>query len=61
MEPRFWINLQSEYDMRMVARELQDTITPRIRFFNASPPHDFPRILSADSASGARLMCVSSY
>lgn len=33
MEPRFWINLQSEYDMRMVARELQDKITPRIRIF----------------------------
>jgi antitoxin HigA-1 len=33
MEPRFWINLQSEYDMRMVARELQDKITPRIRVF----------------------------
>lgn len=31
MEPRFWINLQAEYDMRMVARELQDKITPRIR------------------------------
>lgn len=40
MEPRFWINLQSEYDMRMVARELQDKITPRIRVFQrvgASP------------------------
>jgi addiction module HigA family antidote len=34
MEPRFWINLQSEYDMRMVARELQDKITPRIRVFH---------------------------
>ena len=33
MQPRFWINLQSEYDMRMVARELQDKITPRIRVF----------------------------
>ena len=33
MEPRFWINLQSEYDMRLVARELQDKITPRIRVF----------------------------
>jgi antitoxin HigA-1 len=33
MEPRFWINLQSEYDMRRVARELQDKITPRIRVF----------------------------
>jgi len=33
MEPRFWINLQSEYDMRTVARELQYNITPRIRVF----------------------------
>lgn len=33
MEPRFWINLQSEYDMRMVARQLQDKITPRTRVF----------------------------
>jgi antitoxin HigA-1 len=33
MEPRFWINLQSGYDLRMVARELQDKITPRIRVF----------------------------
>ena len=33
MEPRFWLNLQSEYDMRIVARELQDKITPRIRVF----------------------------
>ena len=33
MEPRFWLNLQSEYDIRMVARELQDKIPPRIRVF----------------------------
>ncbi len=33
MEPRFWINLQAEYDMRIVARELQDKIMPRIRVF----------------------------
>lgn len=33
MEPRFWINLQAEYDMRIVAREFQDKITPRIRVF----------------------------
>lgn len=33
MEPRFWINLQSEYDIRMTTREHQAKITPRIRVF----------------------------
>jgi len=33
MEPRFWINLQSEYDMRITAREFQTKIAPRIRVF----------------------------
>lgn len=33
MEPRFWLNLQSEYDMRMAMRELKDKISPRIRVF----------------------------
>ena len=33
MEPRFWLNLQSEYDMRMAKRKLQDLIEPRIRVF----------------------------
>lgn len=33
MAPRFWINLQSEYDLRMTTRELQAKITPRIRIF----------------------------
>ena len=31
MAPRFWINLQPEYDIRMTTRELQAKITPRIR------------------------------
>lgn len=31
MEPRFWLNLQTEYDMRIVARTLQEKIAPRIR------------------------------
>jgi addiction module HigA family antidote len=31
MEPRFWLNLQAEYDMRMVERELREQIKPRIR------------------------------
>jgi len=33
MEPRFWLNLQAEYDMRIVARTLRDKIAPRIRVF----------------------------
>ena len=33
MEPRFWSNLQSEYDIRITIRELQARITPRIRVF----------------------------
>lgn len=31
MEPRFWLNLQSEYDMRLAERELRPKIAPRIR------------------------------
>ena len=31
MEPRFWLNLQAEYDMRMATRNLQKKIAPRIR------------------------------
>ena len=34
MEPRFWLNLQSEYDMRVATRTLRETIAPRIRVFN---------------------------
>ncbi|MDZ4074694.1 MAG: HigA family addiction module antitoxin [Hylemonella sp.] len=33
MEPRFWLNLQSEYDMRVVAREQQALMNKRIRVF----------------------------
>lgn len=33
MDPRFWMNLQSEYDMRMAKRKLQKEIEPRIRVF----------------------------
>lgn len=35
MEPRFWMNLQSEYDMRMAVRTLKETVAPRIRVFHA--------------------------
>ncbi|MEW5786891.1 MAG: HigA family addiction module antitoxin [Pseudomonadota bacterium] len=31
MDPRFWLNLQSEYDMRIAMRDLKDKIAPRIR------------------------------
>ncbi|PKO92554.1 MAG: addiction module antidote protein, HigA family [Betaproteobacteria bacterium HGW-Betaproteobacteria-1] len=34
MEPRFWLNLQAEYDMRMAMRNLQEKIAPRIRAFH---------------------------
>ena len=33
MEPRFWLNLQAEYDSRIVTREMKDKIAPRIRVF----------------------------
>ncbi|MCX8086823.1 MAG: HigA family addiction module antitoxin [Rhodocyclaceae bacterium] len=36
MEPRFWINLQAEYDMRIALRELRDKLAPRIRAFHPS-------------------------
>ena len=34
MEPRFWMNLQSEFDMRVAARTLKSKIAPRIRVFH---------------------------
>ncbi|MSP97003.1 MAG: addiction module antidote protein, HigA family [Betaproteobacteria bacterium] len=33
MEPRFWINLQAEYDLRMATRKLQKKIASRVRVF----------------------------
>ena len=33
MDPRFWMNLQSEFDMRVASRTLRDKIAPRIRVF----------------------------
>lgn len=33
MDPRFWINLQAEYDIRIATRELKAAIAPRIRVF----------------------------
>ena len=37
MEPRFWLNLQAEYDMRTAERELRERIAPRIRVLQANP------------------------
>ena len=34
MEPRFWMNLQAEHDVRIAVRELRDKIMPRIRVFH---------------------------
>ena len=36
MAPRFWMNLQTEYDMRVAARTLTNKIAPRIRVFQTS-------------------------
>jgi len=33
MEPRFWLNLQAEYDVRVANRELRAKLAPRIRVF----------------------------
>ena len=33
MAPRSWMNLQTEYDMRVAARTLTDNIASRIRVF----------------------------
>jgi antitoxin HigA-1 len=33
MDPRFWLNLQSEYDMRTTIAAMFDKIAPRIRVF----------------------------
>ena len=36
MEPRYWLNLQTEYDMRIVTRESLDRVAPRIRVFRST-------------------------
>ena len=36
MDPRFWMNLQAEYDVRIARRTLLQKITPRIRVFHPS-------------------------
>ena len=36
MDARFWLNLQTEYDMRMAQRDLLAKIAPRVRVFQAA-------------------------
>jgi addiction module HigA family antidote len=36
MEPRYWLNLQTEFDMRMVTRESRDKLATRIRVFQST-------------------------
>lgn len=33
MDPRFWLNLQTEYNLRVAMRDLKDKIAPRVRVF----------------------------
>ena len=33
MDPRFWVNLQAEYDTRMATRSLRDSLVQRIGVF----------------------------
>lgn len=37
MDPRFWLNLQTEYDMRIAMHTLKRKIAPRIRKFMPEP------------------------
>jgi addiction module HigA family antidote len=34
MEPRFWLNLQSEFELRTTTRELKTKIASRVRVFD---------------------------
>lgn len=36
MDPRFWMNLQGEYDLRVATRTLGAKIAPRIRVFHSA-------------------------
>lgn len=36
MDARFWLNLQTEYDVRMAQRDLLTKIAPRVRVFQAA-------------------------
>ena len=49
MEPRFWLNLQAEYDMRTAERELRGKIAPRIHAFQPTTTSS-----GQNAGSGAR-------
>uniref|UniRef100_UPI00311E696A DUF3375 family protein n=1 Tax=Thauera sp. SDU_THAU2 TaxID=3136633 RepID=UPI00311E696A len=34
MDPRFWMNLQTEFDMRMITRESKSKVESRVRVFH---------------------------
>jgi addiction module HigA family antidote len=36
VDPRFWMNLQNEFDMRVITREMKDKIAARVRVFRHS-------------------------
>ncbi len=36
MDARFWLNLQTEYDVRVARRDLLEKIAPRVRVFQAA-------------------------
>ena len=36
MDARFWLNLQTEYDVRVARRDLLGKIAPRVRVFQAA-------------------------
>ena len=36
MDARFWLNLQTEYDVRIARRNLLEKMTPRVRVFQAA-------------------------
>lgn len=36
MDARFWLNLQTEYDVRLARRNLLEKIAPRVRVFQAA-------------------------
>ncbi len=38
MDQRFWLNLQTEYDMRVASRTTQAQIAPRVRVFQTQAP-----------------------
>ena len=39
MDPHYWLNSQTEYDMRTVMRNSHDKIAPRIRVFQPAAHH----------------------